>query len=274
MPYQQAVTLRMPVRADRLDALRTELAVLAADPAGNDRLPIGRLRGVHFARFAVIPGATPPGGGEPIGDTLMWAASVDGSRDAHLADVARVGAEGLDRVLAHCAGYPAPADRDARSRHAYLRRHAIPTQAFYANWVGRTVEQVRDEARLRERLETHVDEQRRCGAWHGRGPAAVHAAIRAHVASQPALAWALRPASRPPLLRRAARRARFLGLVALGVVASPVLVPAGLAGLLVIRFKEWQDARHQVVDRRLVCAPRSPRSRTARRRTSSLPSGS
>ena len=74
--------------------------------------------------------------------------------------------------------------------------------AVYINTVGRGLQQIRQEARLRDALEDYLDQ----GDWDGRAPEDVRRELQAYVAGRADLAWAMkRPA--PPSLRFRVREA-------------------------------------------------------------------
>ena len=78
-----------------------------------------------------------------------------GEQRSRLHRVERRG-DGIDRLFGHCASYPAqPATPEQRVD--YLRARVVKEQARYVNWIGRGERQIRDEARLRERLEQKPD---------------------------------------------------------------------------------------------------------------------
>ncbi len=249
MSLQVPVLVRAPIAEGALDALSADLEVLRCDPPGNALLPFGKLAGTHFARFVVLPAIADPA--DPVPSSLVYAASVDGTVEQHLRELASVSGAGLDRIFGHCTGYPPEDDRSKRTRIAYLRRHLAPTQAFYVNTVGRTVDQVRSEAMLRDRIEDFLDEQEHVPGWRNRAPEAVASAIRSFVAGSPDLRWALRPAPRPSLPWRLRERLRFSALIGGAVLLLPVLLPLAIVVLLVLRAAEWREARRAEVSHRL-----------------------
>jgi len=249
MAHQRAVLVRAAISAGETAALDADLAVIRGDLEGNELLPFGRLPDTHFARFVILPGADERG--DSIPPTLIYASSVDVSVEQHLRDLVGVAGEGLDRLFAHCEDYPAPADRSERTRIAYLRRHVIPTQAFYVNTVGRTVKQVRSEAQLRRCIEDFLDRQACTPNRRAQPPTAIRDAIRAYVAGDPELNWALKPAAGLSPISRLAERLRFAVLIGAGVLLSPLLVPLALLALLFFRVEEWLDTRRREVDHRL-----------------------
>jgi hypothetical protein len=126
---------------------------------------------------------------------------VDAPLRPHLGDLIKLGGAGIDQAFGFCAGYPGSRAR-RRARIAWLRRHMLRPSAFYVNTVGRGLEQIRQEARLHDVLESYLDQ----GRWGGRAPDDVRRELRAYVAGRADLAWAMKPPAAPSLRFRARGR--------------------------------------------------------------------
>jgi hypothetical protein len=153
---------------------------------------------------------------------------VDAPRRRHLAELVDVAGDGIDEAFGHCAGYPAPGAR-RRVRLRWLRKHLVPSGAAYVNTVGRGLEQIRQEARLREAVADYLDRadrERPDRNWSASTPAAVRSDIRAYVAGRPDLAWALKPPARPSPLWRARETVHMVGVPLLLLLLSPLLLAA------------------------------------------------
>src|SRR5450432_1463105 len=118
-----------------------------ADPA-NPLVPFGEFKTIHFARFAVLADNTLKDGAgyypQPCCEKptyLCFMADCDGDADELLACIARK-ATRLQEIFSHC-GYKGTADI-----LDWLRAHRVQPLASYVNWVGRTVVQAKEEARL------------------------------------------------------------------------------------------------------------------------------
>ena len=158
MTPQDHLIVVSAVAADRVADLRAFLATLtlpglpgAADPA-NPILPFGRFNSIHFARLIVLEDNTlgdravylnlPKS--EPVYLGLMI--DCDGDADELLRRIAK-DCPGLRRAFEFCVDFAADADLER-----WMAAHRIRSAASYVNWVGRTVVQVREEARLRTLL--------------------------------------------------------------------------------------------------------------------------
>ena len=154
---QDSFTVVAKIRADRIQALRELLATMNyagcagfADPA-NPLVPFGSFDTIHFARFVVLADNSladrtyyqlPPD--EPT--YLCFMADCDGDADELLARMAR-DAAGLRTIFEHCEDFA-----DGADMLGWLRAHRIRPMASYINWVGRSVVQIREEARLHQVL--------------------------------------------------------------------------------------------------------------------------
>jgi hypothetical protein len=224
MSHQAALTVWARVAPGRAEALEQLLA--AGSP-----IPFERLSAAHFGRLLLLD----DGGAAPV---LLFTLDVDGPAGAHLDELVEVAGDGLDRVFCHCEGYPEPGVRDRAARLAYLRSHLTGVTVFYAHLVGRTLAQVRGEARLREAIERFLDAT---PALRRRGAPEVREAIRGHVAGDPSLAWALEAPAEPELGFRVREALHMVAVPALLVALLPLLVPAALVWLAWLRLHELHD---------------------------------
>jgi hypothetical protein len=227
MPHQVALTVWariVPGLTDDLDGLlRSEGAAL---------LPFDRLAGVHFARLLIVDdGEREPG--------LLLTMDVDAPLERRLRDLVDLGAEGLDRVFCHCEGYPPPDSLVPASRLSYLRARLVDVTVFYAHVVGRSLDQVQQESRLRAAIEDHLD--RTEADWPGRDAREVRQAIRSFVEGEPSLRWALAAPPAPEPGFRWRERLHMVAVPLALVLLLPLLVPAVLVWLAWLRFHEMRD---------------------------------
>lgn len=230
---QVAVTVIAEVREGRARALEQQLRSMG-DGVSNERvIAFGDLPGVHFARLVLVPPEDPRDA-----STLILMSDVDGAQDDHLAELAERQGEGLDAVFTHCNGYPeVPAPVPARL--AFLRARAVRADTSYVNRPGRTVEQVRDEALLRDAIQSYLDSARdeleRCSAQEAR------ARVQAFVAGDPQLAFARAPAPLPDLGERVRDTLDLLRLPAAVLALSPLLILAAPPWIALLRIHERRD---------------------------------
>jgi hypothetical protein len=165
MPHQLGVTIRAEVAAEQVPGLREWLAASVKDGVADGPFDFARMRGLHFAKLYLLE-ETPDLTGRPIPASLILMTEVDAPLRRHLAELVDVAGDGIDQAFGYSAGYPGPGAR-RRTRIAWLRRHLISAIAFYVNKVGRGLQQIRQEAGLRDALEDYIDQR----DWTGRAPA-------------------------------------------------------------------------------------------------------
>jgi hypothetical protein len=199
---------------------------------------------VHFARLVLLEDSVDLDG-NLIPASLLWMSEIDAPLARHVDELAHVSAHGLDAAFGLCEGYPdspAPA-----SRATFLRERMIASQADYVNTVGRTVEQIKREGRLREAIQDFLDSRTPGGP--SEKPEHVREEIQRFVRGQRELAWARSRAPRPSLRWRLAEKMHlarvFLALLAVAPLAL-LLLPFYAA---VLRLEEWRDpAPHERPD--------------------------
>jgi len=235
MPEQSAVSIRASVPAGLLGAVEaalddTQREVLAGTT------PLATLGGVHFARLLVIPGdgqveghATP--------DSVVYMADIDESPQRHLRALGERAGRVLDPVFGHCEGYPAAPD--PAQRYAWLCAHEIASAASYVNTIGLGVEQIVQEAALRDWLEDYLDMHR--SELSALAPLEVHRSLRGVVEGTPQMSFATHPA---PTISAASRVRAFLqaaAIVAAVIILSPVLLPVAIGWVLALHHLERTD---------------------------------
>ncbi len=166
MTPQDSFIIVAKVGPGRVDALRSLLRTMTffgrtgiADPA-NALVRFGDFDTIHFARFVVLADNTLDDRSaypqlprnEPT--YLCFMVDCDGDADELLARMAEK-PDGLRQIFRHCEEF-----EEGRDLLGWLRVHLVRPTASYANWVGRSVVQVREEARLHERLRAALSEVR------------------------------------------------------------------------------------------------------------------
>jgi hypothetical protein len=237
MPHQVALTLRATIAAGRQDQLEQVLETMRAEGAAqNSVLPFAGLDGVHFARLFVVRTSADLDGNE-LPASLFYMADVDAPVQPHLRDLATTFGRGTDLVFGNCEGYPT--DPNPGTRLAWLLPRTIEPAAVYVHRVGRSVSQVQDEHRLREAIETYLD-------LPDSVPAHLTAAeaqgrLQGFARDRADLRWAERGPRAPGLGYRLRDAVHLVALPLAGLVLLPVLLPAGLVMVLLIRRSERSD---------------------------------
>ena len=157
MTPQASFMVAAPVPRSRLAELRELLSTMnglpgVAEPA-NPLVPFGALENLHFARFVVLDDQT-------LGDRaayritspepplyLAFLGDFDGDYDEFIRDLVQRAGAGLRRIFSFCDGF-SPAEDLA----SWMKTHEHRPSTEYCNYVGRTMKQCREEARLRRAL--------------------------------------------------------------------------------------------------------------------------
>ena len=121
-----------------------------------------------------------------------------------------------------------------------MQAHSVPTAAGYVNWRGRTVQQVREEAALRDALEGHVQNQ--AAALKRLSPREIHATLqRVVLADVAAGRLTLSPERPTPPGWWLGNLLHLIGVPLLLLLTSPLLIVIAAIGLIRLRRLEKTD---------------------------------
>ena len=240
MTPQSEFLVLAPVRPEALKPLRALLAGMNAKPGhadpDNRLVPFGAFPTLHVARFVVLDDET-------LGDNavfgvkpfdapvyLAFLGDCDGPAAALLDDLARTADKGLARIFSHCEGFPVGTEV-----RAWMQARLLPSQAYYVNWVGRTVRQVKEEQALHASLAAALAGAHADGVTN---PGELQACLRAHVETSGPKLTPPAPTPLPWVLRHIADL--VLGVLIL-IVAAPILLIASPVLLWILRRHETRD---------------------------------
>jgi hypothetical protein len=233
--HQLAVSVRATVSPGRAADLRATLEAIAAGDDAAPSFAFAELPGVHFARLLLLEDSVDPSGAT-IPASLLYMSEIDAPLAPHLDGLAGRAAAALDATFGLCEGYTPQARRD------FLQAHLIPTQAHYVNTIGRTVDQIVREDRLRRAIEAFLD---RRTPGPAETPEDVRADIQRFVRADPDLDWATRRAPPPSLRRRVEDVLDGVGVAAALALAAPLLLLVLPFYALALRLHELrEDAPH------------------------------
>ncbi len=217
MTRQNPVSLQIPVLADQIEAV-TALLNRGENPSqGGGFFPLDKIPSVHFARWIVIPAT------KNIEASLVYAANIDGSPEKHLEDIVDNLAEDLDQILTYCKGYPSGDELTRETRLVYVKKHLLFTQGFYTGAPNRSVQQIKNEARLYKAVKGFVKENK--GKWTTAKEAST--SIKEFLANDPQWDWARKPYSLP--------KVNYVKLILL-VLLLLLLLPLLLVFVVLIHF--------------------------------------
>jgi hypothetical protein len=158
---QSQFTIVAAVSTGHAPALRGVLASMTSQPGmadpKNALVPFGEFEQLHFARLMLLDDPT-------LGDLesyglprpqlpvyLVFLGDCDGPAEECLAAIARRAETGLRSIFQHCVGF------DGSDVLGWMKAHDLPISASYVNWVGRTVQQIREESALQQALAARVN---------------------------------------------------------------------------------------------------------------------
>jgi hypothetical protein len=231
--HQVELTICAAVRRGAVPALKQVLDVIDADSAHNPLIPFAEIPTTHFGRLLLIEQLT-------SGPVIMLMIDADAPIERVVNGLVDRAARGLDLVFGLCVGYPPPGQRTRASRLDYLRTRTVGVDMFYVHTVGRTLEQVRNEARLRQAIETFVNGLTRTQASTS-SALEVRARVQTFVASEPDLAWARNPAPAVDLPFQIHETIHEIGVPVLLLACLPLLIPAALIWVVALRLQEFMD---------------------------------
>jgi membrane protein implicated in regulation of membrane protease activity len=187
---QDSFVIVAPVEPDRTAKLRALLATMNfpdrrgfADPR-NELFPFGAFDTIHFARFVVLadntladrayyPGAAAE---EALPVYLCFMVDCDGDAGELMEQIGLKTEAGLREIFRHCKGF-------GESTHPldFMREYRVQPRTSYVNWVGRTVADIRHEARLHDLLRDAL------GQTTARDPQLLRAELKQRVRLDPPL---------------------------------------------------------------------------------------
>ncbi|MBV8885693.1 MAG: hypothetical protein JO235_17085 [Chroococcidiopsidaceae cyanobacterium CP_BM_RX_35] len=241
MTHQVPLTIITKIKPDSMDNLKQLLGMMSEDVELNNIIPFVKFSQVHFARFVILEESRDLDN-KVIQPSLVFSSEIDAPLEGYFNDLVDAIGEGLDQIYSHCEGYPIPGERTRQSRLAYLHTHRVEIQAFYVNTVGRTVQQVHREAKLRDQIEDFLDRQQAKQDWLGWDGMRVRQVIRDFVKGERSLNWALTPVT-PSFEWRVGETIHFIAGLLLILVGLLVFLPFSPIYAAILRYKEERDAQ-------------------------------
>ena len=240
MTPQSSFMIVAPISRSRIGAARELLATMNSEPGvvnpDNDLIPFRHLPNLHFARLLVLDDQT-------TGDItalygvkqteppvyLAFLGDFDGSYDAFIRLLVDEAGAGLRRIFSLCDGFAPDGDL-----LAWIVAHEQRPATYYCNWVGRTVQQTREEELLRRALADHLQKKSDLADSPAR---AVHEALRRFAKDETAAGrLTLTGAAPTPPAWTARHMLDWCALILL-VVGGVATLPLTLIPLLILAWK-------------------------------------
>jgi hypothetical protein len=161
MTPQSSFMVVAPLDVKRTDELRSLLATMnsapgTADP-NNALIPFGQLEELHFARIVVLEDQTLddittayglPRRNYPL--SLAFLADFDGDADRFRRKMVALAGNGLQKIFSYCSDFKPGTDLVN-----WMKQHEHPNATMYNNWIGRSMQQIREESALSQELECY-----------------------------------------------------------------------------------------------------------------------
>ena len=243
MTPQSNIMVVAPILENREAELRQLLDQMnsapgIADPQ-NPLVPFGQFPTIHFARFVILDdrtredllayNATPL----PATKQLAFLCDCDGSADLLRRELATHARDGLTKIFACCESFQAGTDL-----FQWMVRHEQSPSTSYVNWVGRTVQQVREEQSLRLAIEGKLQS----AAFANMNAQSVWSALRAFANEEhKAGRLSLTPEAPTPLAWRLKNLAHLIAVPLLLLLALPLVLAYLPFFLIQLRIREKRD---------------------------------
>jgi len=213
----------------------------------NPLVPFAQFDTLHFARFTILDDQT-------VGDLriyglpvrthplyLAFLGDMDGEEEVFLNELVRRASDGLRAIFSCCHGFAADTDL-----MAWMKLLRSPASAAYVNTRGRTVRQIREEAALRDAIESHLASQ--ASSFQGLPPWETYVQLRRFVEAEKSagrLTLSDEEATPPGWMIK--KILHMIGMPLLLLLASPLLILIAPFYLFQLRRLEKTDPEPYIV---------------------------
>jgi hypothetical protein len=243
MTPQSNIMVVAPIIAGREAELRRLLASMNQEPGtadpDNTLVPFGKITTLHFARFVILEDKTREDllvYGAPLPsatNSLAFLCDCDGTADALRRDLITHAESGLRQIFSFCNSFQSNSDL-----LRWMEEHEQQAATTYNNWIGRTVQQVREEEALKRALDLQLQAKTMADV----SPRQVWEDLCAFVAREKADGRLSLTAPKPtPLLWNIKKWLDCIGVPLLLLLLSPVLLLYLPIFLIQLRVHELRD---------------------------------
>lgn len=191
---QHGITVITEIKPGQVNALEDLLYDINKSYKTNEYVDFSKFKLIHYIRWFIIDKAVEADGTE-VPPQLAMTSNFDLGVDEHLQELLEVGASMIPKIYVHCEGFPAGESAD--NIIAYFKKHQHDNQLFWPAIRGGTVEQIRGEALLRDRIQLFVNDQQKQGKLTGKSQEEIRETIKGFVAGDNELSWALEKRATP-----------------------------------------------------------------------------
>lgn len=228
MTPQSNFMILAAVDPQRTSELRRLLGSMNRGPGvvnpANPLVPFAQLENIHFARFVILEDQTLDDitvYGRPRVDYptyLAFLGDFDGPAEAFFAELVQRAGDGLRRIFSHCEGFTPDADL-----LVWMKARNVTPATIYVNWIGRSMQQVREENALRQAMEAFI--QANSASLGAMPPRQAHDTLKKFVAGeQQSGRITLTPPEPTPLGWQLRNLLHLLGVLLVLLALSPFLL--------------------------------------------------
>ncbi len=157
MAQNQLITI-VTILDKKSDSLSAHLKNIRNDLLGGIIPDFETFNTIHYARWVIIdreiPGFPPPSSPFP---KLCFVVDYDGPQSELLKNLCTVSSDMIDGIYSYCENYPLKNQRTEESRVAFFNQYTIKNTSVYIGAPGRSLQQIKDESRLRNYLRDYLD---------------------------------------------------------------------------------------------------------------------
>lgn len=223
MTQNQLITI-VPILDNKSGKLSAHLELIRKDLLNGIKPDFEAFNTIHYARWVIIdreiPGFPPPSSPIP---KLCFVVDYDGTESELLKNLCTVSSAKIDGIYAFCEDYPVIHERTEENRIAFFKRHIIKNSSVYIGAPGRSLQQIKDENRLRNYLRSYLDFL----SLKGGTAKEIHIKLREKIKSDPEFEFVKTPAKMPKI--------NWFGM-ALIVLILLVLLPVLILWILMVQF--------------------------------------
>ncbi|SMD45037.1 hypothetical protein SAMN00777080_3678 [Aquiflexum balticum DSM 16537] len=223
MAQNQLITI-VPILDKKCDILSDHLRSIRIELLKGVKPDFEAFNSIHFARWVIIdreiPGFPTPTSAIP---KLCFVVDYDGTQAELFKNLSTVSSAMIDGIYCYCEDYPLENKRTEESRIAFFNRHTIKNTSVYIGAPGRSLQQIRDESRLRNYLRDYLD-----FLSLKRGPAKeIHEKLRTKIMSENDFEFLKTPVKMPKI--------NWFGMALIGLILL-VLSPLLILWILMVQF--------------------------------------
>jgi hypothetical protein len=224
MMSQNPLTLLTPVRKDCFDKLNDTLEKFQVGLNAGLNERFNKLGTLHYARWFILrDDSFRDKTAFPLPERLVFSSNFDGGIDEHITGLVTVFPEYFDELYECCEGYPEAAIRDTEARKNYLAKWKVNTTAFYVGAPGRSLQQIKQEDRLKEYIWDIINQNK----WGGKSAVEIQKYLREKVDANPEFEWSKKQASTSSI--------NWLGMIVMSLIIL-ILLPVIIIWILILHF--------------------------------------